>query len=480
LQVWDRFEELKAAVHDALLNTVLDPLIQAAKRHHALFHRPNVKWNEFVRTYIQDAMQEITQEEAGEVDRIFKSKRQKTRKLQKTKYNSKNVDSRMRAGLQSHTPTGPDTQAQDSYSSIVSHHAPHPLRNPMMQSPQGVWAGTQGDFGMNSTIQDASSPEISANELSEEDEHKSVRFAGPKPLPHQILPKYMQRATEREKVLVDMSGEGSWAKHEIQNREKKMRRDEMKVRRLEKQHEKGSRESVPFMTGQRQNRSQAVPTPGGIIRVKDKKAKQFQAPMAGLREAEQVIRVVEAAQQPEDGYTASDGAEGQGTNGEQGLGDTIPKPDAPPPTAAQTLGSIDSDPSAPQSLDSEALQTQPAADIDSAAATSGTALEAVEGAEGAASGGARAGARGSITESTGARGSITESTGVRGSITGSTAGAEAATVLPRIPTPQENQSKWTASQKRAGAVTDDWPFIEREIVVALPPLGQPPQSPFIF
>lgn len=67
-----RFEVLKAAVADALRSGTMIGLIASLKREQRSFQRQNVRWDEFARAYMTDALAEFSAEESGEVGRIYK------------------------------------------------------------------------------------------------------------------------------------------------------------------------------------------------------------------------------------------------------------------------------------------------------------------------------------------------------------------------------------------------------------------------
>lgn len=80
INITERYEDLKRAVKASLQGGTLETLLPALRRHHASFFRNNVRWNDFIRTYMQDAMAEISAEEAGEVHRLFNAQQLKRRR----------------------------------------------------------------------------------------------------------------------------------------------------------------------------------------------------------------------------------------------------------------------------------------------------------------------------------------------------------------------------------------------------------------
>lgn len=54
-----RYAELKEAIADALCTGTFSVLVFSLKKEHQLFHRSNVRWNDFVKSYMEDAMAEV-------------------------------------------------------------------------------------------------------------------------------------------------------------------------------------------------------------------------------------------------------------------------------------------------------------------------------------------------------------------------------------------------------------------------------------
>jgi hypothetical protein len=70
--VAERFHVLKAAVANALRTGTLMGLMASLKREQQTFQRRNVRWDEFARAYMQDALEEFSAEESGHVAKIYK------------------------------------------------------------------------------------------------------------------------------------------------------------------------------------------------------------------------------------------------------------------------------------------------------------------------------------------------------------------------------------------------------------------------
>ena len=82
VMVAERFEELKAATAAALQSGTMTVLLASLQRQHQNFYRRNVRWNDFVKTYLEDAVKEVTLEEQGLVNDIFHKKQRKKARLQ--------------------------------------------------------------------------------------------------------------------------------------------------------------------------------------------------------------------------------------------------------------------------------------------------------------------------------------------------------------------------------------------------------------
>ena len=81
LCVQERFAELKTATAAALRSGTTFQLLSSLQQQRSMFHRRNVRWNEFVKTYLEDAVAEVTREEQGQVEAIFqRNQRKKARR----------------------------------------------------------------------------------------------------------------------------------------------------------------------------------------------------------------------------------------------------------------------------------------------------------------------------------------------------------------------------------------------------------------
>ena len=77
----ERFAELKTATAAALRSGTTFQLLSSLQQQRSMFHRRNVRWNEFVKTYLEDAVAEVTREEQGQVEAIFqRNQRKKARR----------------------------------------------------------------------------------------------------------------------------------------------------------------------------------------------------------------------------------------------------------------------------------------------------------------------------------------------------------------------------------------------------------------
>ena len=77
VMVAQRFQELKAATAAALQSGSMTVLLASLQRQHQLFFRRNVRWNDFVKTYLEDAVKEVAFEEQCMVQDIFNKKQRK-------------------------------------------------------------------------------------------------------------------------------------------------------------------------------------------------------------------------------------------------------------------------------------------------------------------------------------------------------------------------------------------------------------------
>jgi hypothetical protein len=92
VMVGERFDALKAATAAALRSCNLTGLLASLQREHGSFHRRNVRWNDFVKTYLEDAVREVTTEEHGEVQSIFERNQRKKARLQAQAQELQGVD----------------------------------------------------------------------------------------------------------------------------------------------------------------------------------------------------------------------------------------------------------------------------------------------------------------------------------------------------------------------------------------------------
>jgi len=201
IMVEERFEELKLAVSEALQRGQMTKFVESVVKQRRLFHRSNVRWNEFVRTYLEDVMREVVEEEENQVEQIYMRLKRRRRR-------------------------------QEKFASPA----------PASSSPHGLPERGRGQEMASSSMEDAAQKAPIAR--SKRNRSNSLRQGG-----QQIIPPYLLKLRSNP-LSVDMSNDGYWNKSDIITREREIK-DNLRSSKNPELVEKRAASTMPFISSNR-------------------------------------------------------------------------------------------------------------------------------------------------------------------------------------------------------------------------------------